>query len=74
MRLNKTLMLNGAKDNFDKTDMLAINRDLENIFSSLQRLQTKRYEVTGSRGGNLALASLLTALENLEIIKDSTTA
>lgn len=34
---------------------------------------TAQQDITGSRGGNAALASLLTALANIGIIKDSTT-
>lgn len=36
--------------------------------------QTAKQTVTGSRGGNAALASLLTALENIGLITDSSTA
>lgn len=73
MRITKTLLLSGKNKKFDEADVIAVNRDLENIFTCLQRLQTKKYEITGSKGGNAALASLLTALENMDIIKDSTT-
>lgn len=77
LRLNKTFILSGKDPNdfpVSKSDVLAINRDLENVFLNLQNIQTKRITITGSRGGNAALASLLTALDALNIIKDSTTA
>ena len=41
MRLNKTLMIQGEKETFDKADCIAINRDLENIFSALQILDNR---------------------------------
>jgi hypothetical protein len=73
MRITKTLMLQGKDKVFDKGDCLAVNRDLENIFAVLQSLQTRRKEILGSTGGNVALQNLLTALDELGIIKDSTT-
>jgi hypothetical protein len=74
--ITKTFLLTGRSQGSKElswSDILAVNRDLENIFNTLQNLQTRRKEITGSRGGNAALASLLTALDELGIIKDSTT-
>jgi hypothetical protein len=46
-------------------------RILEQRLSTLQPSQA-RQEVTGARGGNAALESLITALANLGFITDST--
>lgn len=45
---------------------------LEDHLATLQPLQ-QRQTVTGAKGGNAALASLITALANLGFITDSTT-
>jgi len=66
--INKTFMLNNVKDKLNKSDIIAINRDLENIFMTLNNLQTRRKELTGTA----SLAALITALDELGIIKDST--
>jgi hypothetical protein len=46
MRLNKTLLLSGKKETFDASDVLAINRDLENIFTALQTIDLRPKTVT----------------------------
>jgi len=47
---------------------------LEDKVGQLQKLATKTPPgVTGSKGGNAALASLITALASLGLVKDGTT-
>lgn len=46
---------------------------LESKVGQLQKLTTNPPTVTGSKGGNAALTSLLAALVGLGIIKDGTT-
>ena len=41
MRLNKTFILTGNQDKLEKSDILAINRDLENAFTALQALDIR---------------------------------
>lgn len=67
--ITKTFLLSKNKETLDKSDIIALNRDLENIFMTLQNIQTRRKELTGAA----SLAKLLTALDELGIIKDSTT-
>jgi hypothetical protein len=58
-------------------DSLAVGADLQHWGSKLGLFGTtavSKPTVTGSRGGNAALASLLTALAQLGLITDSTTA
>lgn len=48
--------------------------DLESKVGQLQKLMTKEPPtVKGSKGGNAALASLITALASLGLVKDATT-
>ena len=67
------MTFSSPSEKMDRSAILSLNADLSNIFTAIQNLQTRRKEITGSRGGNAALASLLTALDELGIIKDSTT-
>jgi hypothetical protein len=48
MKLNKTLMLNSEDPEkpFTKTDALAINRDLDNIFTGIQEIEKRPRTVT----------------------------
>ena len=46
MRLNKTFILASNKESLDKSDILAINRDLENAFTALQFLDARPRSVT----------------------------
>jgi hypothetical protein len=41
MRLNKTFILSGNEEKLDKSNILAINRDLENAFTALQTLDAR---------------------------------
>ena len=41
LRLNKTLLLSGKKETFDGADVLAVNRDLDNVFIALQDLDRR---------------------------------
>lgn len=47
---------------------------LMEVSAQASRSQQESATVTGSRGGNAALANLLTALAKLGIIEDNTTA
>ena len=57
---------------YDPAHQAETLRSIEQHFAKMQPLQT-RQTVTGAKGGNAALASLLTALANLGFIIDSTT-
>jgi hypothetical protein len=46
---------------------------LETKLGRLQKLITDPVSVTGSKGGNAALASLIAALASLGLVKDETT-
>jgi hypothetical protein len=69
----KPLSLPTVPDNYDREHHEATQRLLEQHLSTLQPAQ-QRQKVTGAKGGNAALASLLTALANLGFIVDGTTA
>ena len=46
MRLNKTFILTANQDKLGKSDILAINRDLENAFTALQIIDNRHRVVT----------------------------
>lgn len=51
-----------------------VSAAVANLEKQVSELQTKTVPtVTGSKGGNAALASLLTALAGLGLVKDGTT-
>jgi len=59
----------------DNTDgYLVVQRNVDFLRDQFDGKFGQKYTVTGSRGGNLALQSLLTALVQLGLINDSTTA
>jgi hypothetical protein len=41
MRITKTLMLQGKNKVFDEGDCIAVNRDLENVFTALQTIELR---------------------------------
>lgn len=52
---------------------LVVQRNLEFLRDQFDGKFDQGLTITGSRGGNVALANLLTALASLGLIKDSTT-
>ena len=72
-RRGLSMTFSSDSEKMDRSAILSLNADLANIFTSIQNLQTRRKEITGSTAGNVALQNLLTALDDLGIIKDSTT-
>lgn len=57
---------------YDQNDQAELRRTIEQAIRQLVASQPKQ-TVTGAKGGNAALTSLLTALANLGLITDSTT-
>lgn len=57
---------------YDPQDQAEVRRQLHELVKKVQPVQ-QRQNVTGAKGGNAALTSLLTALANLGFITDSTT-
>jgi hypothetical protein len=72
-----TNLYRSAADTLKTDDSLHVAATLRHLGSSLgfyNATAITKPAVTGSRGGNAALASLLTALANLGLLTDSTTA
>ena len=70
-RLRQTQL--GADAGRAHSEVSAAVGNLEKQVGSLQDLTRNPLTITGSRGGNAALASLLTALAGLGLVKDGTT-
>lgn len=68
----KPLSLPAPPKQYDPDHQDAVQRLIEQRLHAVQP-QQQRQTVTGAKGGNAALTSLLTALVNLGLITDSTT-
>lgn len=68
----KKLNLPAPSEYYNRMHEAERSRILEDHLATLQPAQ-ERQTVTGAKGGNAALTSLITALANLGFITDSTT-
>lgn len=66
------IVLAPAPPKYDERDQRELRRAVELAYRRAMPAPTKQI-VTGSKGGNTALASLITALANLGFITDQTT-
>lgn len=66
------LALPAVPKDYDPQDQAEVRRQLHDLVKKVQPVQPKQ-TVTGAKGGNAALASLITAFANLGFIIDSTT-
>lgn len=67
-----TVSLPVPPDKYDEQDQAELRRVIALAFTQTTPRQP-RQTVTGAKGGNAALASLITALANLGFVTDSTT-
>lgn len=71
-RLVAHVILPDVPRDYDPADQAEVRRQLHELAKKVQPVQQKQ-TVTGAKGGNAALTSLITALANLGYITDATT-